>query len=61
MRQIGTLPDVEFAHGDGRIVYSLRDYAFLAREEAPETVNPSLWRQARLNLLNGLFQVSDRS
>jgi len=57
---IGTLPEVTFTHSDGRTVYSLRDYAFLAREEAPDTVNPSLWRQARLNLLNGLFQVSDR-
>ena len=56
---IGTLPDVVFTRGEA-IVYSLRDYAFLAREEAPETVNPSLWRQARLNLLNGLFQVSVR-
>src|SRR5262249_56578459 len=36
------------------------DYAFLAHEEAPETVNPSLWRQARLNMHNGLFQVRDR-
>jgi alkyl sulfatase BDS1-like metallo-beta-lactamase superfamily hydrolase len=56
---IGTLSEVEFTHGEASI-YSLRDYAFLAREEAPDTVNPSLWRQARLNLLNGLFQVSDR-
>ena len=29
-------------------------------EEAPETVNPSLWRQAQLNAIHGLFQVSDR-
>ena len=26
----------------------------------PTTVNPSLWRQARLNMNNGLFQVTDR-
>ena len=25
----------------------------------PETVNPSLWRQAHLNNFNGLFQVCD--
>ena len=29
-------------------------------EQAPDTVNPSLWRQARLNMNNGLFQVTDR-
>jgi alkyl sulfatase BDS1-like metallo-beta-lactamase superfamily hydrolase len=56
---VGTLPEIEFTRGEA-IVYSLRDYAFLGREEAPDTVNPSLWRQARLNRLNGLFQVSDR-
>ena len=27
--------------------------------EAPETVNPSLWRQARLNALDGLYEVTD--
>ncbi len=57
---IGTLPEVEFRNSDGRVVYSLKDYAFLAHEEAPPTVNPSLWRQARLNMNNGLFQVTDR-
>ncbi len=44
---------------DGSI-YSLEDYAFLADEQAPDTVNPSLWRQARLNMNHGLFQVTDR-
>ncbi|KAB2911669.1 MAG: MBL fold metallo-hydrolase [Hyphomicrobiaceae bacterium] len=57
---VGTLPEVEFRNSDGRVVYSLKDYAFLAHEEAPATVNPSLWRQARLNMNNGLFQVTDR-
>ena len=57
---IGTLPKVEFRSAEGRIIYSLEDYAFLAHEEAPDTVNPSLWRQARLNMHNGLFQVTDR-
>jgi alkyl sulfatase BDS1-like metallo-beta-lactamase superfamily hydrolase len=35
-------------------------FAFLDRTEAPETVNPALWRQARVNLKNGLFKVTDR-
>ena len=42
------------------MIFSLKDYAFLAHEQAPDTVNPSLWRQARLNMNNGLFQVTDR-
>src|SRR5262245_58656458 len=33
-------------------------YAFLERD-APPTVNPSLWRQAQLNVPNGLFKVTD--
>jgi linear primary-alkylsulfatase len=57
---MATLPDVEFRNADGRIIYSLKDYAFLAEEQAPDTVNPSLWRQARLNMNHGLFQVTDR-
>jgi linear primary-alkylsulfatase len=57
---ITTLPQVDIRNKDGRVVFSLKDYAFLAHEQAPDTVNPSLWRQARLNMNNGLFQVSDR-
>src|SRR5262245_43839157 len=56
---VGTLPEVEIRNADGRVVWSLRDYAFLAEDTAPPTVNPSLWRQARLNMANGLFQVTD--
>ena len=33
-------------------------WAFL-EHEAPPTVNPSLWRQAQLNVPNGLFMVTD--
>jgi len=33
-------------------------YAFL-KQEAPPTVNPSLWRQAQLGTINGLFKVTD--
>ena len=57
---IASLPEVEIKNDQGRVVWSLRDYAFLAHETAPATVNPSLWRQARLNMRNGLFQVTER-
>ncbi|MEZ5817872.1 MAG: alkyl sulfatase dimerization domain-containing protein [Hyphomicrobiaceae bacterium] len=57
---MATLPDVEIKNERGRVIWSLKEYAFLAQPEAPATVNPSLWRQARLNMNNGLFQVSDR-
>ncbi len=45
---------------DGTPVWDLTAYAFLDRDEAPATVNPSLWRQSRLNMLHGLFKVVDR-
>jgi alkyl sulfatase BDS1-like metallo-beta-lactamase superfamily hydrolase len=57
---LATLPEVEIRNAQGRVVWSLKGYAFLGETEAPPTVNPSLWRQARLNMHNGLFQVTDR-
>ena len=56
---VATLPEVEIKNADGRVVWTLRDYGFLDDAEAPATVNPSLWRQARLNMHHGLFQVTD--
>jgi alkyl sulfatase BDS1-like metallo-beta-lactamase superfamily hydrolase len=57
---LGSLPEVEIKNDAGRVVWTLRDYAFLGEADAPPTVNPSLWRQARLNLSHGLFRVTDR-
>ncbi len=34
-----------------------RRYGFLNEEKVPDTVHPSLWRLARLNAINGLFEV----
>lgn len=42
---------------DGRPVWDRRAYAFLDSTTPPDTVNPSLWRQARLNAVHGLFEV----
>jgi alkyl sulfatase BDS1-like metallo-beta-lactamase superfamily hydrolase len=57
---IATLPDVQIKNDRGRVVWSLHEYAFLAQEQSPDTVNPSLWRQARLNMNNGLYKIIDR-
>ncbi len=57
---VATLPEVSVRNAQGRVVWSLGEYAFLEAAEAPATVNPSLWRQARLNMRHGLFQVTDR-
>ena len=40
----------------GGTAWDMTGYAFVAGE-APDTVNPSLWRQAKLNGLAGLFEV----
>ena len=42
---------------DGKTVWDRRPYAFLSDAKAPDTVNPSLWRQARLDAVHGLFEV----
>lgn len=42
----------------GRAVWNPAHYNFI-EGEAPTTVNPSLWRQARLNNIRGLFKVSE--
>ena len=57
---IAKLPGGQIKDRTGRVVWDLESYAFLEKEQAPDTVNPSLWRQARLNMNNGLFKVVDR-
>src|SRR3954462_12250957 len=54
---LGTIENARIANPQGRVVWSLEPYGFLAAEEAPPTVDPSLWRQSRLNMHHGLFEV----
>ncbi|MFE6229467.1 alkyl/aryl-sulfatase [Streptomyces sp. NPDC057854] len=42
----------------GRVVFDMEQYGFL-QGEAPETVHPSLWRQAQLCAVHGLFEVTE--
>jgi len=55
---IATRDDLNITTADGRKVWNLDGYDFLSEEEAAPSVNPSLWRQARLNMNNGLFEVT---
>ena len=41
----------------GNVVWDINRYAFLEDPTAPDTVHPSLWRQARLNAEHGLFAL----
>lgn len=57
---IATLDDLIIRRpSDGKITFDLTDLKFLSGD-APDTANPSLWRQAQLNALHhGLFEVVD--
>ena len=60
-------PDtLEITDDAGKVVWSQKAYAFLdgtdgadAPADAPDTANPSLWRNAQINHLFGLFEVVD--
>ena len=67
--------DFEFAHrgfiarpksliikdANGKVVWDMESYQFIGQDKAaPDSVNPSLWRNAQLNTIAGLFKVSDR-
>lgn len=54
---LGTIEDAKVTTAQGRTIWSLAPYSFLDAEDAPPTVNPSLWRQAKLNMHHGLFEV----
>ncbi len=54
---LGTLENARITSAQGRVVWSLEPYGFLSDAEAPPTVDPSLWRQSRLNMNHGIFEV----
>jgi alkyl sulfatase BDS1-like metallo-beta-lactamase superfamily hydrolase len=60
---IAALPaPVVIKNAQGTPIWSLAQYAFLGsgpQDDAPDTVNPSLWRMAKLNMIHGLFEVTD--
>ena len=56
---IATRSDPIVRNAAGEPLFDLRGYDFL-KGEAPPTVNPSLWRQAGILTMHGLFKVADR-
>jgi alkyl sulfatase BDS1-like metallo-beta-lactamase superfamily hydrolase len=56
--RVGSLTDPVIKATSGRIAWDADAYAFLDGE-CPPTVNPSLWRQSRLNAIHGLFEVAE--
>jgi len=55
---VATMPQHQVLDGDGRLVWDADRYDFI-KGDAPATVNPSLWRQEKLNNARGLFKVTD--
>lgn len=57
---IATLADGVVAGPGGKPAWDVKPYDFLKSDQVPPTVNPSLWRQAQLNAIHGLFKVTER-
>ena len=47
---------VEVTDATGKVLFATKPFSFV-EGDAPASVNPSLWRQAKLNSLHGLFEV----
>ncbi|MER1978445.1 alkyl/aryl-sulfatase [Pseudocitrobacter faecalis] len=57
---IAALPSKVITGAKGNVVWDPHKYNFIQEgTKAPDTVNPSLWRQAQLINIGGLFNVTD--
>ncbi|CAG9274384.1 Putative alkyl/aryl-sulfatase YjcS [Paraburkholderia unamae] len=60
---VATMPEPVVIKGpDGNVAWDLQQFAFVSggpENNSPSTVNPSLWRNAKLNMNHGLFKVVD--
>ena len=55
---VAEAPNTALISKNGVQVWDASAYDFI-QGEAPDTVNPSLWRQAKLNNIRGLFKVDE--
>jgi len=57
---VAPLPQTEIKGKAGNLIWNPKQYAFIKEgAPAPDTVNPSLWRQSQLINISGLFEVTD--
>jgi len=56
-------PGLVINTADGEVVWDMSSYDFIQYQgidgQAPASVNPSLWRQAALNNIHGLFKLTE--
>jgi alkyl sulfatase BDS1-like metallo-beta-lactamase superfamily hydrolase len=55
---LGALDPMTITTADGRVVWEMEGWKFLEGDR-PDTVHPSLWRQAQLTAKHGLYEVMD--
>jgi alkyl sulfatase BDS1-like metallo-beta-lactamase superfamily hydrolase len=56
---LADLPTGRITTPEGHVVWDIARHDFLrAQSDAPDTVNPSLWRHARLDAIHGLFEIA---
>lgn len=56
--RIAQIEDDAIRGTDGSVIWAIQGHQFL-RGEAPDTANPSLWRQSLLAAEHGLFEVTE--
>ena len=54
---VATDPELRVEGSDGHLIWDMPAYGFI-QGASPDSVNPSLWRQAQLNNIHGLFEVT---
>ena len=54
---IARVDELNVRMDDGSMVWNMSEYDFITGD-APASVNPSLWRQERLNNIHGLFELT---
>ena len=55
---IASLETGKVLTADGRVSYDTNQFEFL-EGDAPDTVNPSFWRQSKLNAMDGLYEIGE--
>lgn len=57
---IAPIPQEVIKGEQGNVIWNPQQYAFIKEgDKSPDSVNPSLWRQAQLINISGLFEVTE--